>query len=168
MIDDNQALIEALEREILADALEKDLGLIRLACAQMIAPRRLMHTVDRLLTYWGYRYFYEDRREITHETGVKSMLGRLVKRKNAENNVHTPYTFIIDDTRYQRINSAVVKMPTYYREFVARHYIIDETRNRYRNGRTVTEFTRLLDIPRSTYDTELHEAKQLAVANGII
>ena len=141
---------------------------IKLAESEMVNPRRLMREVDRLLTLWGRIYFYNDKREICKETGIKALLGQLVKRANKENNVHSGNIVEFTDERFERVNAVVVKMPVYYRAFVCRHYIIDEERPEHRNERPVTEFCRLIDMCRSDYNEELYEAKQLAVAYGII
>lgn len=156
--------ISAQDRAIIKSALESDDGIVKLCQANAVAPRRLMAEVDRLLTMWGRLYWYEDKREIMLDTGIKSVMGRLVKSKNRQESS----TFQIHDNRFESVNQAVVRMPLYLRDFIVRHYVIDETEPDYRNGDPVIKYVDRIGISRSSYNKTLYEAKQLAVAYGVV
>lgn len=147
----------------LAHKISDDDCLIRLSQANSVAPRRLMSEVDRLLTMWGRLYWYEDKYEIMRETGIKAVMGRLVKNKNRQASV-----IPMHDGRFESVNQAVVRMPLYYRDFIVKHYVIDETERGYRNGEPVVRYVERIGVSRSAYNKNLYEAKQLAVAYGVI
>ena len=139
-------------------------GLIRLTQANVLAPKQLMAEVDRLLKMWGRLYFYQDKREILKDTRIKSVMGRLVKNANRQQSSAIP----MNDDRFERVNKAVVRTPLYLRDFIMRHYVIDETRADHRNGEPVVRYVKRIGVSRSGYNQSLYEAKQLLVGYGII
>jgi len=154
---------EIQERQSIIDALESDASLVKLCQANVIAPRRLMAEIDRLLLMWGRMYWYEDKREIMLDTGIKAVMGRLVKNQNRQASVIS-----MNDNRFESVNQAVVRMPLYYRDFIVKHYVIDETERDYRNDEPVIKYVDRIGVSRSGYNQTLYEAKQLAVAYGVI
>ena len=152
-----------LERKKIIDALEADCSLVKLSQANLVAPRRLMQEVDRLLLMWGRMYWYEDKREIMLDTGIKAVMGRLVKNKSRQ-----PSIIQMNDDRFENVNKSVVRMPFYFRDFVVKHYVIDETERSYRNGEPVIKYVNRVGGSLSAYNKTLYEAKQLAVAYSVI
>lgn len=161
----NQQMADEIERFMLIEALDQDL--LRLGVGNMISPRRLMREVDSLLRTWGRIYPNEDAREISNITKIKSIMGKIFKQNMGEVNVHDDVVVFIPNTeRFEKINTAVNKMPQFYKEILRRHYIIAPETEIHRNDEPTKVYARRMKIPLSTYTDHLREGKQLFVAMG--
>lgn len=160
-----QSIAEAIEKHLMQEALEEELD--RPQMIQMLSPRRLMKEVDRELKYWGYTYHSEVIKEYNRSTGIKAVMGNILKRhmKQDEVNNKAPI-FYGTSERFERINTAVNKMTPVYKQKIHEHYVINERRDSYRNGMKTYDYAKLINIPLTTYNNHLREAKQLFIAMG--
>lgn len=141
-------------------------GLVRANMSNLLSPRRLMREADRDLKYWGYTYYSEVLSEIKRSSGIKAVMGNILKRNMSPDNVNNSAPIVFHGTteRFERINMAVNKMPIGCKGFIHRHYVINEERKENRNDEAITLYARRIGVPLRTYERELKLAKECFVA----
>lgn len=178
----NQSLLQKVEQAIIQDKTRfdyievfepdcvDDVALVRANRANLLSPRRLMSEVDRELKYFGYTYHSEVLREIKQSTGIKAVLGQILKRHMKQTECDTPAPIFTGTTeRFERINSAVSKMPIEAKNFIHRHYVINDQREDHRNEEAIYQYAQRIGVPLRTYQRELKLAKECFVAmQGVI
>jgi hypothetical protein len=132
--------------------------LLRMSQSSLISPRRLNHEADKALKQWGSLYRVIDKLEISQETGYKQQNLALMKARRMYSDIA-----VLD---YEKSNAAIIKMPLYYREFIHRHYVLDDEKKMHKNGRTLREYCKYIQVAERTYGQDLNEAKQLFIACG--
>jgi hypothetical protein len=173
----NQSILEKVEKaveldqktrfdyvEVESEPTQDDVALVRANRVNLLSPRRLMSEVDRDLKYFGYTYHSEVLREIKQSTGVKAVLGQILKRHMKQDEVNTPAPIFTGTTeRFERINSAVAKMPIDAKNFIHRHYVINDDRKDHRNEEAIYRYAERIGVPLRTYQRELKLAKECFV-----
>ena len=138
-------------------------SLIKSEIAQTVDSRALLQAVDDTLKAWGRSYFYQNKREIMKETGVRSPSGDLANSRNSRPSALIPF----NEDRFDAVNGAIQRMPVKHSAFLHRHYVIDDDRPENRNGEKVKDYIKRIGVSRSTYNYWLRQSKLEAVARGI-